>query len=575
MRVTRWLITLFVCCVAGLTLLALPPPLFAKSYDISEVSISAQLDDSGVMSVSEERTYHFDGNFSFVYQYIPKESNYSGRSKTYQIENIQLCEGTTCYQELPGARASELDVLREPGTFYVIDGGDEYYVRWFYRAQDEERRFTLSYDVVGAVTAHQDVQELYWQWVGGGWEVPQNNISVRLRVPEQLSSAVMQAWSHGPLDGVVARPEDELVTFTTPFLPPGEFVEGRVLFAPKTFTNTASGTLSESEIRAEEQRFQDETQRQQQASYTQQLFFSMLFFGALVIQMALIWKTITHFWKTGKEVPLPAANLADRLWEPPSDLEPAIVEQVIRISQNLTPKAFTATVLTLVRDGFVRVHRSAKKTGTIFKNYEYFLEFVTRENDPSELQQSVLSFLHTVPLKKSAHVESTAPLLSLKELPKYIKKDPKYASAFFPGFGMLSHRQAVAQGFLTGSSLKDGWYAGLLIFSIFSVAFFTSLFADRLEQELPIMPFSLEVSVIALFGLVGLAVCGIITASLALAFAEKRTKKGAETAAEWLAFKKHIEEYRVTADAPIDSLVMWENYLVYGTVLGVSEQVLK
>ncbi len=55
---------------------------------------------------------------------------------------------------------------------------------------------------------------------------------------------------------------------------------------------------------------------------------------------------------------------------------------------------------------------------------------------------------------------------------------------------------------------------------------------------------------------------------------EKRTEKGRKEAAGWIAFKKHMEEYGQTKKYPIDSIVLWEKYLVYGTALGVSEKVL-
>ncbi|PJC80007.1 hypothetical protein CO009_02965, partial [Candidatus Shapirobacteria bacterium CG_4_8_14_3_um_filter_35_11] len=55
---------------------------------------------------------------------------------------------------------------------------------------------------------------------------------------------------------------------------------------------------------------------------------------------------------------------------------------------------------------------------------------------------------------------------------------------------------------------------------------------------------------------------------------EKRSKKGRTEAAGWKAFKKHLKEYKQTVNYPIDSIILWEKYLVYGTVLGVSAKAL-
>ena len=51
---------------------------------------------------------------------------------------------------------------------------------------------------------------------------------------------------------------------------------------------------------------------------------------------------------------------------------------------------------------------------------------------------------------------------------------------------------------------------------------------------------------------------------------QKRTDKGLEEASKWLGFKKHLKEYNQTVKDPIDSIVIWEKYLIYGSVLGVS-----
>ena len=62
----------------------------------------------------------------------------------------------------------------------------------------------------------------------------------------------------------------------------------------------------------------------------------------------------------------------------------------------------------------------------------------------------------------------------------------------------------------------------------------------------------------------------ILITSVLTFFGERLSDKGLEEKAGWLAFKKHLEEYKQTKDYPIDSIILWEKYLVYGTLLGVS-----
>jgi uncharacterized membrane protein len=54
----------------------------------------------------------------------------------------------------------------------------------------------------------------------------------------------------------------------------------------------------------------------------------------------------------------------------------------------------------------------------------------------------------------------------------------------------------------------------------------------------------------------------------------KRTDHGDQEFANWKAFKKFMTDYSVTKNYAIDSVVLWEKYLVYGAALGISAKAL-
>ena len=74
-------------------------------------------------------------------------------------------------------------------------------------------------------------------------------------------------------------------------------------------------------------------------------------------------------------------------------------------------------------------------------------------------------------------------------------------------------------------------------------------------------------------GIVVLIVCDLLI-TLAVIFMPKKSKWGGKEMAGWLAFKKWLKDYSVTKNYPIDSVILWEKYLVYGTVLGISVKAL-
>src|SRR5690606_28514843 len=79
--------------------------------------------------------------------------------------------------------------------------------------------------------------------------------------------------------------------------------------------------------------------------------------------------------------------------------------------------------------------------------------------------------------------------------------------------------------------------------------------------------------------LIGLAGIGlnflfIMIEVFLLMFGEKRTELGRLEAGKWQAFKKHMKDYEKTKKYPLDSIVIWEKYLVYGMLFGISAKAL-
>jgi len=160
-----------------------PTVALAKEYGIRSVNIDAHLNADGSMDVTEARTYDFNGSFSYAYQYLytqPKQESKPGRTEAYQIENFKLCDAEQCYLKVEPLFGAATDFTYSAGNFYVQPQSNQYYLKWFYKALDESKIFTLSYTVTNAITQHTDVDELYWQFIGDKWDLSQGNVDVVL-----------------------------------------------------------------------------------------------------------------------------------------------------------------------------------------------------------------------------------------------------------------------------------------------------------------------------------------------------------------------------------------------------------
>ena len=67
---------------------------------------------------------------------------------------------------------------------------------------------------------------------------------------------------------------------------------------------------------------------------------------------------------------------------------------------------------------------------------------------------------------------------------------------------------------------------------------------------------------------------GGIILLLAGAFLRRRSPMGSTHLAMWKAFRRFLLDFSSLDRAEIPSLIIWEHYLVYATVLGVAKQVI-
>ena len=240
--------------VLGFFLIIGPSGVWAKSYSIDQVEIDSKVNIDGSMDVQEKRIFNFDGDYTFAYQEIEKMGQ---RKEPYILENISFCDETKCYQQVSKNSGSVTN--KTPGTFYVDELSNSYYIKWFYRANSSKKTFILKYKVTNAVQLHQDTAEIYWQFVGDKWETSQRNIKVQMSLPPGVDGSKIKAWGHGPLNGVVAISKENLVTFESTRLGLETFLEGRVVLPKEVFKKGVLGEGTLASIENEENNFIEKT----------------------------------------------------------------------------------------------------------------------------------------------------------------------------------------------------------------------------------------------------------------------------------------------------------------------------
>src|SRR3989344_8590922 len=91
----------------------LPSPTYAQDYYFPNVTYEYTIQPTGAINVVEQRTYHFDGSFSWATEYIPLEGERQGVHKMYPFRvTISQYQVFLDGQELP-AETEETEIEGE------------------------------------------------------------------------------------------------------------------------------------------------------------------------------------------------------------------------------------------------------------------------------------------------------------------------------------------------------------------------------------------------------------------------------------------------------------------------------
>lgn len=220
--------------IAALCLIAIStqPLLAKKKWAIKNVDITAQVDSAGYMTIAEKRAYLFQGKFSYAFYDL-------SLSGLLGVDQVEVFEDGVPYQQ---------STEKTPGTFFVERESKKISIRWQFkenggRAAGEGliREFTLRFRVLGAVRVHGDVAELYYKFVGSGWDRASEKVRVNIQLPQGVNQEQVRAWAHGPLHGEISRRPGG-VNLSIDYLPRRQFFEARVVF-PKTAVAAAPAIL--------------------------------------------------------------------------------------------------------------------------------------------------------------------------------------------------------------------------------------------------------------------------------------------------------------------------------------------
>ena len=163
-----------------LLLLLAAVPAGARSLVIQKFEVTVVVNADGTLDVTETITPRFTGHYNGIYRDIPIEYHTpQGFNYTLFLEFMSATDGSGNPLKVESSRERHYRRLKI----------------WIPGAEDTTRMFKLRYRVLDGLKFFEDHDELYWNVTGDEWDVPIEQASARIVLPEGTTGVRTLAYT--------------------------------------------------------------------------------------------------------------------------------------------------------------------------------------------------------------------------------------------------------------------------------------------------------------------------------------------------------------------------------------------
>lgn len=194
---------------AVLSILLFSGKVDAKSYNIENMDMQVTIKDDGSAQIKHSLTYKFNGDYNGIYINIPynlDDKEYKDAVSNNKINN-NFYNGSGVTVEKVIETTSGKNVEYQSVSFayngdrnlYTTKSDEgNYQIKVYSPSNSEKKTFDIYYTIKNLCVKHNDVGELYYNFIGGEWECDINKLNIDIYLPNNKNE--LKIWGHGPLN---------------------------------------------------------------------------------------------------------------------------------------------------------------------------------------------------------------------------------------------------------------------------------------------------------------------------------------------------------------------------------------
>ena len=433
----------------------------------------------------------------------------------------------------------------------------------------ETKEYKIQYTVEDAIAKYQDKAELYWQFVGEDFEVNAQKVMGTITLPQSATSKdEIRVWGHTEdLNGEIYVVDSNTIKFEVDGRNAGNFIEVRTLFPTEMITSTNRGANKErlQEVIQEETVWAEEANQKRKMRQNIRNGIAMIEGVIAILLCIVLIKAIRKKLKKAKGLKKiePTQEIMYFREMPREDATPAealylLKEQTMPFISTEIGKIFSATLLDLSLKKCISFEVVKNEKG----KEEIYLDLKEGTTVTLTKEEGVI-------LKFLIEAFDGKDKITVKELERYIQKSQtkvvklkddidKWVPSRLQELELQDKKEK--EEYAKYNSQFGGNVVGL-IFSIL-IGVITAM----------------ELTPLVLIAVIPLVILEIIHLGVISHVQSKInvfTQKGVDEIEKWKGLKKYMEEFSMLDKKELPEIVLWERFLVYATVFGIAQKVLK
>ena len=509
---------------------------------LEKLDVASQLSANGDMRVTETWCVNLEDRgkpYSNLYKTFPLDARQSSGITDLSVYDMDNKTKYTFRDDINPEVAAGMGL---ENVCYIYNSASQIRIGWFIPEIDSGiRNFKISYTIKNIVGVYQDTSVLYNAFVGNNFALPITEMHGSVTLPSGTKKGEVMAWLHCTAQSNLTVSANQ-ITFTASKIPPKTLVETRICMPVSLFPDSDKKYASKAfeNIKKEEYNWATQWAQRQKLEYIVGIVDAVS--GAVLVAAGIL----LFLWVKRKAKPY-ETNAPEYTREIPEGSSPGGAANLFYfysggVTDRVQGRVFSATLMNLARKGYVRFNANDNKNFSVEITGDM-------KNVPLTISEQVFyDMISTVALETNGG-------FTMRQFESYAKTHNRYIDSNIQDFLVQTKREIAEREYY---ERRPGYLTACTVGGIFGIA--AAIFLLAITQAwLLYLP-------------IGLLIFSVLLL-IASSGKTRLSQKGEYDYAVWQGLKKYMLEFSRMTEYGVPELALWEEYLVYATMMGISKKV--